>query len=159
MARLVRITLIGLLLGAALSGCQTSEFGTLVRAVEAQPGVRKQWIPMLGAARTGVRMIQPSGIYDFRLAIFEHSGLGSASNIDRAISSITARGWSPVVRVSGANGERTTIWARESPRGMHMLVLTRESTESVVVQVEMDAEQFFREFAVKPKALASKARP
>lgn len=153
------MSLLALALGAALSGCRTSEFGSLVRAVEAQPGVRKQWIPMLGMARTGVRVIRPSGIYDFRLAVFEHSNLGSATGIDRAISSITARGWSPVVRVTGADGARTTIWARESPRGMHMLVFSRESTESVVVQIEMDAEQFFREFAREPKALRSKVRP
>lgn len=158
MARLVRFSLLALAVVAGLSGCRSSGFGSLVSAVEAQPGVRKQWIPMLGLARSGVRMIQPSGIYDFRIAIFEHSTLG-ASNLDRAISSITRRGWSPVVRVAGVDGERTTIWARESPRGVHMLLFARESTETVVVQIELDAERFFRDFALGPEALASKARP
>lgn len=156
MLRLWRTFLIALLGAAVLSGCRSSEFGSLVRAVESQPGVRRQYIPMLGLARTGVRMMHPSGVYDFRIALFEHSDAMPSGEVDQTLSRISARGWQPLVRVQERDGGRTTIWARESPRGMHMLVFTRDRGESVIVQLEMDAEQFFRDFASEPRELGAR---
>lgn len=142
-----------LLLAAALAGCRSSEFSTLVRAVESEPGTKRQYIPMLSLARTGVRAIHPNGVRDFQVAVFETAGLGGSARIDAAIRSV-GEGWTPIVRVSGANGERTTVWSRPSAEGMEMLVLAHEPGESVIVRLVMDPERFFAAMSDSPADLA-----
>ncbi|HVR44710.1 MAG TPA: hypothetical protein VMS56_14850 [Thermoanaerobaculia bacterium] len=150
MSALGRALLIAGLAGAVLTGCRTSEFGTLCNAVSAQPGVHRQYIPMLGIARIGVRMAHPAGVFDFKLAVFENGGMHRSPAVDRALSSIDQRGWTPVVKVRSADGTRTRIWLRESPRGMEMLLFAHETGESVVLQLEMDAETLFARLAADP---------
>jgi hypothetical protein len=144
-----------LFLAAALGGCRSSEFSTLVRAVEREPGTRRQYIPMLSLARTGVRTIHPHGIRDFQVAIFHTKGLGDPTRLDAAIASV-GEGWTPMVRVSSAKGERTTVWSRPSDAGMEMLVLAHEPGESVIVRVVMDLDRFFATLNDSPGKLATK---
>ena len=141
------------LLAAALTGCRSSEFSTLVRAVEAEPGTRRQYIPMLSLARTGVRTIHPHGVRDFQLAVFETEGVANSARLDAAIRE-AGTGWTPMVRVVRADGQRTSVWARPSNEAMEMLVLAHEPGESVIVRVEMDAERFFATLNDSPGNLA-----
>lgn len=149
-----RVALVLLVAAGSLTACRSSDFSRIVRAVDSQPGVKRQYIPMLGLARTGVRMIHPHGIHDFRLAVFEHHHGGSAAaRLDKVMATMPQRGWSPIVKVRSANGERTTIWAREAGKAMEMLILTHDRSESVVVEVAMDMERFFASFAAEPQRL------
>lgn len=135
-----------LLLLMALSGCRSgSDWGELVRAVERQPGMERQYIPMLGLARTAVRTTNPSGIRDLRLAVFNNRGglLAADAALENAMISVSQRGWSPMIRISESSGARTTIWARPKADGVEMLLLVREADEAVVIQLEMDPERFF----------------
>ncbi|HUP65991.1 MAG TPA: hypothetical protein VM557_12015 [Thermoanaerobaculia bacterium] len=152
--------LLAFTLAIILTGCRTSEFGTLVRAVESEAGVRRQSIPFLGLARTGVRMIHPKGVRDFRLAVFETGNVEVSERVDRAIASIAGRGWSPLVRVTGRNGERTAIWMRSSLQGegIEMIVFSHDASESVIIQLEMDPEAVMRGLIEEPAALAGTAR-
>ncbi|HSN67855.1 MAG TPA: hypothetical protein VLV48_01330 [Thermoanaerobaculia bacterium] len=142
-----------LLLAAALTGCRSSEFSKLVRAVEAEPGTRRQYIPMLALARTGVRTIHPHGIRDFQLAIFETEGVASSARLDAAIRE-AGDGWTPMIRVERADGERTSVWARPAKGTMEMLVLAHEPGESVIVRLEMAPEEFFAALSDSPGDLA-----
>lgn len=131
------------LLAASLFGCASSDFTTLVAAIEAEPGVHRQYIPMLGVARTGVRVLHPGGVRDFRLAVFNHAGPRGNPELNRAVDAITERGWMPMVKVRQADGEQATIWLREAGSDqVEMLIVAREARESVVVQLEIDAATF-----------------
>ncbi len=154
--RIARVAIL-LVLGGALTAC-SSDFSRLVREIDAQPGVKRQYIPMLGLARTGVRMIHPHGVHDFRLAVFEHDG-GSidTSGIDAVLERMPEHGWSPLVRVTAADGERTAIFARERGSVMQMLVVAHEPGESVVVTVAMDPELFFEQLAESPADIGGDA--
>lgn len=143
MRAIVRWTLPLLLL--ALGGCRSgSDWGDLVRAVERQPGMEREYIPMLGLARTAVRTAHPNGIRDMRLAVFNNRGgvLAADAALENAMLSVSQRGWSPMIRISESSGARTTIWARPKADGMEMLLLVRESDEAVVIQLEMDPDRF-----------------
>lgn len=141
------------LLAAALTGCRSSEFSKLVRAVDDEPGTRRQYIPMLSLARTGVRSIHPHGVRDFQLAVFQTEGVAASARLDAAMREAGA-GWTPMVRVARADGERTSVWARPSNGAMEMLVLAHEPGESVIVRLEMDPDQFFATMSDAPEELA-----
>ncbi|HEY0593984.1 MAG TPA: hypothetical protein VGF40_19590 [Thermoanaerobaculia bacterium] len=149
----LRVFGIGLLAAAALAGCASSEFSTLVRAAASEPGVRRQRVPMLGLARTTVRVMHPQGVRDFQMAVFETDGSAASERLDLAIAEV-GRGWTPMIRVASADGERSTVWARTSGSGMEMLVLARDGEESVIVRFEMDADRFFATLAGSPATLA-----
>ncbi len=153
MIRRANAILLATLAAAALGGCRSSEFSTLVRAVESEPGVRRQYIPMLGLARAGVRTLNPKGIRDLQLAVFETGPTEDSARLDRAIESV-GRGWTPMVRVSSADGERTTVWTRASGDAMEMLVLSHDAGESVIVRLAMDPERFFSTLSDSPGQLA-----
>lgn len=141
------------------SGCSNGgEFRTLCSAVGSEPGVRRQPVPFLGLARTGVRVIKPSGVHDLRLAIYEHpNGLqGGNPRLDAAIAEITAAGWLPMVRVTEAGGSRTTVWVRPGEQLIDMLVLAHDSDESVVVHLKVDSEKLLADLAESPLQVAKR---
>ena len=141
------------------AGCSNgSEFRTLCNAVGSEPGVKRQWVPFMGLARTGVRMIKPSGVHDIRLAVYEHpNGLhGSNPRLDAAIARITDEGWAPMVRVTEAGGARTTVWIRPEGDLMDMLVLAHDSEESVVVHMKVDSEKLMADLAEDPIGVANR---
>ncbi len=144
---------IALLLAATVTGCRSSEFSTLVSAVGSEPGARRQHIPMLGLARIATRAVHPEGVRDLQLAVFETDSAAASERLDRAIESV-GQGWMPMIRVSSANGERSTVWVRPAGDGMEMLVLAHEPGESVIVRLEMDPERFFATMSDSPRALA-----
>lgn len=148
-----RMLAVGLLAVTAATGCGSSEFSSLVRAVAAEPGARRQYVPMLGLARTGVRMIRPHGVRDFQLAVFKTDSVAASGRLDRAIADV-GQGWTPMIRVAGARGERSTVWARASDDGMEMLVLAHDQRESVIVRFAMDADRFFATLSDSPAQLA-----
>lgn len=156
----MRSILAAVILLFAATGCANgSEFRSLCRAVGSEPGVKRQWIPFMGLARTGVRMIKPSGVHDLRLAVYEHpNGLrGSNPRLDAEIGRITEEGWTPMVRVTEAGGGRTTVWIRPQGDLMDMLVLAHDSEESVVVHMKVDSERLMADLAENPRGTAAVA--
>jgi hypothetical protein len=153
MNRSLKALAIGLVLATSFTACRSSEFSTLVRAVGAEPGTRRQYVPMLGLARTGVRTMHPSGVRDFQLAVFETESTQASARLDAALASVGG-GWVPMIRVASTAGERTTVWSRPAGDGMEMLILAHEPGESVIVRVEMDAARFFAALADSPEDLA-----
>ena len=155
----IRSILAAAILLIAATGCSNgSEFRTLCNAVGSEPGVKRQWVPFMGLARTGVRMIKPSGVHDLRLAVYEHpNGLnGPNPRLDAAIGRITEEGWAPMVRVTEAGGSRTTVWIRPEGELMGMLVLAHDSEESVVVHMRVDSERLMADLAEDPIGVANR---
>jgi hypothetical protein len=155
----IRSVLTAVIMLFFVTGCSNgSEFRTLCSAVGSEPGVKRQRVPFMGLARTGVRMIKPSGVHDLRLAVYEHpDGLnGPNRRLDAAIGRITDEGWAPMVRVTEAGGSRTTVWIRPEGDLMDMLVLAHDSEESVVMHMRVDSERLLADLAENPIGVAKR---
>ncbi|HUP47925.1 MAG TPA: DUF4252 domain-containing protein [Thermoanaerobaculia bacterium] len=113
-------------------------------------GFERTWIPFLGLARSVVWMVQPKGIHDFQIAIYEKTPDVTGAEIERMIRTRMGRGYSPLVRVHSARkGESVFIYARPSRNGriVELLILAHERNETVLVRVAADAEIVGRELA------------
>jgi hypothetical protein len=120
-------------------------FPDLVRTIERSTGVRRTTIPFFGVARFFIRMVEPEGISDFKLAVFEGSSRSIPSDFDASIRSALERDWQPIVRVvQKKDRERVLIYARPSRRGMRMLIVAHQPAEAVVMEVEVDPKRFSR---------------
>jgi hypothetical protein len=42
-----------------------ADFASIARAIDAQHGVNRVWIPFLSIARVAVRLVEPEGVHDF----------------------------------------------------------------------------------------------
>jgi hypothetical protein len=155
MRTILAATMMLLLTAACANG---SEFRSLCSAVGSELGAKRQRVPFMGLARTGVRVIKPYGVHDLRLAIYEHpNGLrGANPRLDAAIARITDQGWAPMVRVSEATGSRTTVWIRPDGDLMDMLVLAHDREESVLVHMRIDSERLLADLAENPMGVAKR---
>lgn len=136
-----------------------ADFNQLVRAMESQRGLHRIWTPGIGLVRFGVRMVHPSGVHDFELAVFE----GETHFDDDQFEAIlrTSPG-TPLVRAhSNRSGETTIIWARPIGRSrFEMLLIAHEpGDDTVVLRAIVDAEKLAREMAHPRHAGARLRRP
>ena len=118
-------------------------FPDLVSTIERSTGVRRTTIPFFGLARFFIRMIEPEGISDVKLAVFEGRARSIPSDFDASIRSALDKDWQNIVRVvSKKERERVMIYARPSRRGMRMLIVVHQPSEAVVMEVEVDPKRF-----------------
>lgn len=111
-------------------------------------GFERTWIPFLGVARSMVRIVQPKGVHDFQLAVYDKTPGVKGSEIEKMIASRVGRGFKPLVRTySARNGESVFIYARPSKdaRIVELLILAHERNETVLVRVRADASVVGRE--------------
>src|SRR5688500_17275453 len=90
-------------------------FPDLVRTIERSTGVRRTAIPFFGVARFFIRMVEPEGISDLKLAVFEGGSRSIPSDFDASIRAALDKDWQTIVRVvSKKDRERVMIYARPS---------------------------------------------
>jgi hypothetical protein len=112
-------------------------FNEVVNTIETTYGVRHMHIPLLGVALFFVR---PDGVRCRKLAVFENfHGPVDAVEASRLIEGSLGPDWHPFVRVhsKGSNGETTLIYANPSGHKMRMMVVSLESSEATVVEVNI----------------------
>ena len=111
-------------------------FNEVVNAIETTYGVRHMHIPLLGAALFFVR---PEGIRCRKLAVFENFHAVDSADVSRIIEDGLGPDWHAFVRVQskGTNGETTLIYANPSGHKMRMMVVSLESSEATVVEVNI----------------------
>lgn len=125
-----------------------ADFHAISRSLEHRFGFRRTWIPFLGMARLAVRTVHPSGVHDFQLAVYEHGPTIDPLEIEKMIGSRIERGFTRLVRVRSArSGEWTFIYARptKDERVMELIVLTHDTSETVLVRVTADMEKVMGE--------------
>jgi hypothetical protein len=130
-----------------------ADFHAVARAIGAQRGVKRIWIPFLGFARTLVRVADPNGVHDFQLAVFEGRGSMSPSDLRGLMQKQIVNGFRPLVQVySRKSSEWTFIYARPS-RGnrFELMILSAENDETVLVRVDVDGKVLAREMNKHPK--------
>lgn len=118
-------------------------------------GFQRTWIPFLGFARMMVRAVQPNGVHDFQLAVYENSPPVTAVDLERMVRTHMGKSYAPLVRVhSSRKGEAVFIYARpgRSERLIELLILAHEREETVLVRLIADAEVVGREIG-EPMAM------
>ncbi|MGZ8788305.1 MAG: hypothetical protein ACXW4P_08725 [Thermoanaerobaculia bacterium] len=138
-----------------------ADFASIAPAIAAQHGVKQVWIPFLSIARLAVRMIEPEGVHDFQLATFEGADDLDPRELQNIIRTKAGAGFVPLVQVwSKKSSEWSFIYARPSAKTdrLELLILTRDSSDTVLVRVDVDANIVARELKDKPQGVTNMAR-
>jgi hypothetical protein len=125
-----------------------ADFRTIANAIDAQHGVHRVWIPFLGLARTIVRVVDPEGVHDFQLAVFEGRGKLTPEELRDLMARNVDKGFRPLVQTySKRSGEWSFIYARPSRTAnrFELIILNAEKDETVLVRVDVDANVLARE--------------
>jgi hypothetical protein len=138
-----------------------ADFASIARAIDAQQGVKRIWIPFLSIARVAVRMIEPEGVHDFQLATFEGADDVDPRALQNIIRTQAGAGFVPLVQVwSKKSSEWSFIYARPSVRAdrLELMILAHDSEDTVLVRVDVDANIVARELKDKPRDVTDMAR-
>jgi hypothetical protein len=130
-----------LVLAAVLSVAMPvhAEFSDLAHALDARLGNRT-WVPMLGFARMIVRIIEPQGVKDFQLAVFEDAPRVEGRELEQLMQRHVGKGFTPLVRVR-SHQESSFVYARPMKGDrMELTVLTQDGKDTVLVRVAVSAE-------------------
>lgn len=148
------------LLVAAIALPLHAGFADVARALDAQKGVKRVWIPFLGVARAVVRVVQPEGIHDFQLVTFSGANNLDAGRVQQIMHTKAGAGFVPLVRTwSRKSGEWTFIYAKPSRDGkrIELMVLAHDKSDTVLVRVDVDMHLVARELG-QPRNVTRVAR-
>jgi len=138
-----------------------ADFASIARAIDAQHGVKRIWIPFLSIARIAVRMVQPEGVHDFQLATFEGADDLDPEALRDIMRTKAGAGFVPIVQVwSKKSNEWSFIYAKPSPRSdrLELMILAHDSADTVLVRVDVDANVIARELRDEPRTVTNMAR-
>jgi hypothetical protein len=123
-----------------------ADFNRVARAIDSRAGVKRVWIPFLGVARFFIWGIHPKGVHDFQLATFEGAGDLDPRELQSLLESEMGKGFTPLVQVwSKKSGEWSFIYVRPKGERMELMVLAHDSSDTVLVRVDVNAEILARE--------------
>jgi hypothetical protein len=131
-----------------------ADFASVARAIDAQRGVKRIWIPFLGLARFAVRVIQPEGVHDFQLVTFTGAENVDPHDLHAIMRTKAGEGFTPLVQVwSRRSNEWSFIYARPRPRSdrIELMILAHDDEDTVLVRVDVNAEIIAREIKDKPR--------
>ena len=138
-----------------------ADFASVARAIDAQSGVKRIWIPFLSIARIAVRMVQPEGVHDFQLATFEGADDVNPETLRGIMRSKVGAGFVPIVQVwSKKSNEWSFIYAKPSSDAnrLELMILAHDDSDTVLVRVDVDAKVIARELKNKPRNVTNMAR-
>lgn len=112
------------------------EFHGVVHAIEKTYGVHHAHIPFLGLA---MLLARPEGVHALRVAVFENFKMGpDATDVTGLVEKTLGPDWHPFVRVWSRDGhENTLIYTNPSEGNMHMMIVSLESSEATVVELNV----------------------
>ncbi len=151
------LALSGLLLAPAAGRAGDREFHAIVERIQAH--YHKRPMRFMGLLSFIANRVQPEGIRNIRLAIFE--GLDSsrhpaAPDLDTFMQGIAGAEFRPFVRVrSRRDGEQTFVYAKGSGRDLELLVVTLDQDEACVVKMKVDPEGI-RQWVDNPPGMSRK---
>lgn len=138
-----------------------ADFASIARAIDAQDGVKRVWIPFLSIARLAVNLVEPEGVHDFQLATFEGADHLDPRELQSLIRTKAGEGFVPLVQVwSKKSSEWSFIYAKPSSRSgrLELMILAHDSSDTVLVRVDVDANVVARELKDKPRDVTNMAR-
>jgi hypothetical protein len=138
-----------------------ADFASIARAIDAQHGVSRVWIPFLSIARVAVRLAEPEGVHDFQLAVFEGTENADPREMHRILRAKIGAGFVPLVQArSKKSNEWSFIYARPSEKSdrLELVILVRDDEETVLVRIDVDANKVAQEIRAKPRNVTNMAR-
>lgn len=134
-------------------------FSEVARALDSQRDVKRVWIPFLGLARVAVWLVEPGGVGDFQLATFTGTDNLDPRRIEAMMRQKVGKGFTPLLQVRSKKGEWSFIYARPSRDGerVELMLLAKDREETVLVRVEVDAEDVARHIEIEPRHVAQVA--
>jgi hypothetical protein len=138
-----------------------ADFNAVARALDAQDGVSRRWIPFLGLARAVVWVVRPQGVRDLQLVTFRSDGDVDPHDLQQIMQTKAGPGFKPLVQVwSRRSGDWSFIYAKPSPEGnrIELMVLSHDNEDTVLVRVDVDAEVLARELEDRPRGVTRMAR-
>jgi hypothetical protein len=118
------------------------DFGRIVRHIEAQYHVHRNYRLLMAFAGVVVKCTHIGGVKVFKAAIFEDqhlSGTELDNRLDELVQRAGSSGWQPLVRsFSRRGGEHTYIYAQASGNDMKLLLVSVEPDEAVVMLMKID---------------------
>jgi hypothetical protein len=138
-----------------------ADFASIARAIDAKSGVKRVWIPFLSIARVAVQLVEPEGVHDFQLATFEGADDLDPHDLQQLIRTQAGAGFVPLVQVwSKKSNEWSFIYARPSAGTgrLELMILAHDSSDTVLVRVDVDANVIARELKDKPRGVTNMAR-
>jgi hypothetical protein len=137
---LLLLALVALLGNAASAKDQV--FNNVVHHIESHYHVHRQGGFIMGFAGLVVKCSHVAGVKSFKAAIFENQqfvNTESDTQFDQVVRGALDKGWQPVVQsFSHRTGERTYIYAQYIGKDMKLLLVTLESNEAVIMQVQLN---------------------
>jgi hypothetical protein len=131
-----------------------ADFKAVARAIDAQAGVKRVWIPFLGIARAVVWVVQPEGIHDFQLVTFEGASRLDPRELQQTLREKIGAGFRPLVQVySRRSGEWSFIYAKPSENGrrIELVVLAHDNDDTVLVRVVANPDIIARHIREEPR--------
>ena len=124
-----------------------ADFDAIVGEIESHSGLRRVPIPMMGLMRFAVWIVRPKGVHDFQIATWEGESSIAPNDAAGIVRRNAGRGFSRVVEAhSKRDGEWSFIYARpHGKRAIELLVVSHDSSDTVVVRAVVDAETFSQE--------------
>ena len=137
-----------------------ADFASIARAIDAQEGVKRIWIPFLSIARFAVRVVEPEGVHDFQLATFEGADDLDPRQLHNILRTKVGAGYMPLVQVwSRKSNEWSFIYAKPSSEGrLELMILAHDDSDTVLVRVDVDANKIAKELQEKPRNVTNMAR-
>lgn len=124
------------------------EFNSVVSAVEAQYGVHKMHIPMLGFATFCLKVAGTPGASGLKIAVFQHMPRPRGSSdleFEQRVSSSLGPVWRPFVRVrSHEGGGFTIVYTNASEKDLTLMIVSLQSEDATVVQAKVKSSDLKR---------------
>lgn len=141
------------------AAAEADSFGSLVRTLKAEDDVEVTTPPMMWLGRLVVKAVQPEGVMDVRVAMFEGRGLSRvarAESFDKLLQRVKDQGWQPLVKVrSKRNSELSAVHVREQRGKLSLLVVAIDRGEGVIVEAAVKPEALSR-WLDKPRLIAKR---
>lgn len=124
-----------------------SEMDRVARRVEAELGVHRTHIPLLGLAMFVGKVGSGFQMPGVKLSVFDDARLSglSAEDLESAISTALGAEWAPFVKSSSNHGqEQTWIYLRPEGKRVHMFIATAASGEMSLIELKASERQMRR---------------
>ena len=130
---------------ALAENLRADDFGRIVRHIEAEYHVHRNYRFLLSFAGIVVKCTHVAGVKVFKMAIFEDqhlSGTELDNQLDELLQGAGSSGWQPLVRsFSRRSSEHTYIYAKADGNDMKLLLVSVEPDEAVVMQVKINPQK------------------
>ena len=161
MTKRIAAALVALAVAVPLAVPAYADFGAVARAIDAEKGVKRVWIPFLGIARLAVWVVHPEGVRDFQLVTFEGAHKVAPERLQQVMNEKLGKGFVPLVRVwSKKAGKKDWSFIYVRPHGqdrIELVILAHDDEDTALVRVDVDAEVLARELD-DPRGVTRMAR-